>query len=178
MPLARVVLRPFREDEFDLLVDRLRYWLPDFDDDEDSWRESTHARIARSGDWTARDIDFAIEIGGRLAGAVQALGDFWRLPAHVYELGIELYDERDRGRGLGRETLSLFVPRVFQDGARRLQGRTHVENAAMIRLFERSGFVREGVLRSYWPLPHHTGDVVLYAMTSADYAGSPLAATR
>jgi RimJ/RimL family protein N-acetyltransferase len=39
----------------------------------------------------------------------------------------------------------------------------------MIRLFERIGFVREGVLRDMWPLEGLCGDMVVYAMTRGDY---------
>jgi RimJ/RimL family protein N-acetyltransferase len=63
----------------------------------------------------------------------------------------------------------MFVPSVFRHGAIRLQGRTHVENTAMIRLFRTVGFVREGVLRDMWPLEGLCGDMALYAITRSDY---------
>jgi hypothetical protein len=52
-------------------------------------------------------------------------------------------------------------------------GRTHVENTPMIRLFDRLGFVREGVLRKIWPLERLCGDMVLYAMTRSTMNGPP-----
>jgi RimJ/RimL family protein N-acetyltransferase len=38
-----------------------------------------------------------------------------------------------------------------------------------MRLFERLGFVREGVLRDIWPLKGVCGDMAMYAMTRSDY---------
>jgi len=172
---GHVVLRAFHASEFEVLYARQREWLRDeVDAHPEQWEVITQQRIERSGDWAANDIDFAIELDGRLVGAVQALRDFYKLPPRAYELGIELYDDADRGHGLGRQTLSLFVPGVFAAGAIRLQGRTHVENAAMIRLFERCGFVHEGVLRQLWPLEGRSGDMAMYAMTRADFAASGL----
>jgi RimJ/RimL family protein N-acetyltransferase len=163
-------LRSFRDDEFELLFERLRGWKPEaVAADEEYWRALTHKRISESGDWAEDGIDFAVEVDGRLAGAVQAVGRYYRLPPNVYELGIEFFDEGDRGRGLGRRVLETFIPRVFAHEAIRLQGRTHVENTSMIRLFDRLGFVREGVLRDIWPLEGLCGDMVLYAMTRIDY---------
>ncbi|HZT10888.1 MAG TPA: GNAT family protein [Actinomycetota bacterium] len=49
-----------------------------------------------------------------------------------------------------------------------------MDNAPTIRLFERFGFVREGVLRGYWPLPDRCGDVAVYGLTAADYDRDPL----
>jgi RimJ/RimL family protein N-acetyltransferase len=51
----------------------------------------------------------------------------------------------------------------------RVQGHTHLDNTPMIALFDRFGFVREGVLRDYWPLDGRTADVGLYALTRSDY---------
>ncbi len=59
--------------------------------------------------------------------------------------------------------------RGWMPEAIRLQGRTHVENTPMIRLFERFGFVCEGIMRSYWPLAGRSGDMGLWALTRADY---------
>jgi hypothetical protein len=67
-----------------------------------------------SGAWAEDGLDLAVEVGGRLAGAVQAVGRCYRLPPRVYELGIELFDEGDRGRGLGGQVIGRFVARVLR----------------------------------------------------------------
>ncbi len=173
MTNEEIVLRPFRDDEFDVLFDRLRGWKPEaVAADEEYWRSLTQKRVSESGDWAEDGIDFAVEFEGRSTGAVQAVGRYYRLPPNVYELGIEFLDEGDRGRGLGRRVLETFIPRVFANDAIRLQGRTHVENTPMIRLFDGLGFVQEGVLRDIWPLEGLCGDMVLYATTRPDYGGA------
>ena len=166
-----VVLRPFRPFEAQALFDRLRVWLPaQVAENEEYWRQQTQRRIEQSGGWGDDGLDFAIEVDGALAGAVQALAGYYHLPPHVYELGIEFYSDAFRGRGLGAETLRLFLPPLFdEDGAIRVQGHTHLDNQPMIALFDRFGFVREGVLRDYWPLDGRPGDVALYALTRTDY---------
>lgn len=164
-------LRGFHEDEFDVLFERLRGWKPEaVAADEDYWSALTRKRVSESGAWADDGLDLAVEVDGRLVGAVQAVGRYYRLPPNVYELGIEFFEPADRGRGLGRAVLVDFIPRVFANEAIRLQGRTHIENGAMIRLFDRLGFVREGVLRDIWPLEGLCGDMAMYAMTRADYA--------
>lgn len=141
---------------------------------EEYWRNVVDERVGGSGDWSVEDnLDFAIEVDGRLAGAVQAVNEYYRLPPKVYELGIEFFETGYQGRGLGREVLRRFIPGVFEHEAIRLQGRTHVENTAMIRLFERFGFVCEGVMRSYWPLEGRSGDMGLWALTRSDYEREP-----
>jgi RimJ/RimL family protein N-acetyltransferase len=166
-----VVLRRFHPTEADILLDRLRVWLPtEVAENEAHWRQHTERRIEQSGDWGDDGLDLAIDVDGVLAGAVQALAGYYHLPPHVYELGIEFYSESFRGRGLGAETLRLFLPPLFdEDAAIRVQGHTHLDNHPMIALFDRFGFVREGVLRDYWPLDGRPGDVALYALTRADY---------
>ena len=168
---STVRLRAFRPDEGELLLGRLRQWLPEaVAADEAAFRAQTEKRVADSGSWSDNDeLHLAVEVDGQLAGAVQALSKYYGLPPGVYELGIELYSAENRGHGLGSEVLRLFFPQVFEHAAIRLQGQTHVENAPMIRLFERFGFVREGVLRGYWPLPDRCGAVALYGLTAADY---------
>jgi RimJ/RimL family protein N-acetyltransferase len=166
-----VVLRRFRPSEAQTLLDRLRVWLPtQVAENEEYWRHQTQRRVEQSGGWGDDGLDLAIEVDGALAGAVQAMAGYYHLPPHVYELGIEFYSDAYRGRGLGAETLQLFLPPLFdEDGAIRVQGHTHLDNQPMIALFDRFGFVREGVLRDYWPLDDRPGDVALYALTRTDY---------
>jgi RimJ/RimL family protein N-acetyltransferase len=175
---SHVWLRGFRPSEAEIILDALRVWLPtQVAENEAYWREQTQRRVEQSGGWGDDGLDLAIEVDGVLAGAVQAMAGYYHLPPHVYELGIEFYSEAFRGRRLGTETLRLFLPPLFEeDAAIRVQGHTHLDNKPMIALFDRFGFVREGVLRDYWPLDGRTGDMGLYALTLTDYrerAGGP-----
>src|SRR5204862_6474775 len=59
-------------------------------------------RIARSGEFDGTEILLGIQVDGRLAGEVQARQPRMGLPPGVFELGIDLFDGADRGRGIGR----------------------------------------------------------------------------
>lgn len=56
-----------------------------------------------------------------------------------------------RGRGLAARALSLVIDEAFETrGARRIFADVDPDNAASIRVFERLGFAREGLLRANW----------------------------
>ena len=94
------------------------------------------------------------------------------LPPGVVELGIDLFDEADRGRGIGRERVGALTTRLFEAGeAHRVQLSTDVDNAAMRRVAERLGFRFEGVMRGFMPSADGPRDYAMYGMTEADYRG-------
>ena len=69
--------------------------------------------------------------------------------ARIGELGYLLV-EGARGRGVMQAALRLLVRWGFEHvGLARVQAMTHPGNAASMRVLERLGFTREGVLRSY-----------------------------
>lgn len=127
-------------------------------------------RIARSGEFDGTEILLGIHVDGRLAGEVQARQPRMGLPPGVFELGIDLFDEADRGRGMGGIALSLLMKRLFEDeGAHRVQLTTDVDNAAMRRTSERLGFSLEGVMRSFMPSLDGPRDYAIYAITRDDW---------
>jgi RimJ/RimL family protein N-acetyltransferase len=115
-------------------------------------------------------VEYAIEMDGRVVGNIQSRQD--RYLESLYDIGIDVSDEADRGHGLGREALSLLVARLFDhERAHRVQLSTDVENTSMRRAAEAAGFTFEGVLRGFWP-PTDAGpatDYAMYAMTKRDY---------
>lgn len=158
----RVTLRPFHADEFDLVLDRYASEGPDR-------REARRRRLQRSGTRTAFELLLAIEVEGRLAGEVQARCPEDAAPPGVFELGIELYDEADRGRGLGSEVVRVLSSHLFEhEGAIRLQASTDVDNVAMRRSLEKCGFSFEGILRGFMPTMDGPRDHAMYGMTIAD----------
>jgi RimJ/RimL family protein N-acetyltransferase len=162
-----VVLRPFRADEIEPVLESARRWLTERKDDA-ALRAGTRQRIEGSGAMTDRGIDFAIEVDGRLVGDVQARRDM--LPKGTFELGIALFDESDRGHGYGRTAVALLTRHLFDDeGAHRVQLSTDVTNAAMRGVVERLGFGFEGVLRGFWPEPDGPHDYAMYGITKDDY---------
>ena len=160
---GRVTLRPFREDEFDRALAR--------EPSEDAERrEVRRRRLALSGTRTAWEIMFAVEAEDRLLGDIQARCSDQAMPPGVWEIGIDLWDPADRGRGLGSEAVRLLAEYLFEhEGAHRVQATTDAENAAMRRSLDKCGFSFEGVLRAFMPvadgLPR---DYAMYAMTMDD----------
>jgi ribosomal-protein-alanine N-acetyltransferase len=168
----RIRLRPLREDEFDTLWAASERWLKESGSDMD--REDAQARvrerIADSGSMTAEGIDLAIELDGRLVGDIQARTNPKAMPPGVLELGIELFDPRDRGKGLGAEAVALLTAYAFDHlEAHRVQLGTDLGNVAMRRVAERLGFVCEGTMRGFMPTPDGPRDYALYAITGPDF---------
>jgi [ribosomal protein S5]-alanine N-acetyltransferase len=93
-------------------------------------------------------------------------------PPGVFEVGIELYADEDRGRGYGAAAVRQIVDRLFaREGAERVQASTAADNAAMRRVLEKLGFVYEGTLRDFMPAGEGREDYVMYAVTRRDWEG-------
>jgi RimJ/RimL family protein N-acetyltransferase len=137
--------------------------------------QSVRAKIDASGTWSDAPwgMILAIDADGDLVGEIQARGGHnSTLPPGVYELGIELYDEARRGRGIGTDALTALTGYLFDEqGANRVQLSTDVTNAAMCAAAERAGFRFEGIMRAYFPPredePAH--DHALYGRTREDH---------
>ena len=170
----RVTVRPLRPEEIDrVMEDSVPAWVA-WGSDPTEARRKIRDRLERSGELTERGLDLGIEVDGRLVGDVQARID--ALPRGAFELGIGLFDERDRGQGLGREAIGLVTAHLFDSlGARRVQLSTDVANAGMRRVAERVGFVHEGDLRAFWPETDGDRDYAMYGMTRIDYERAALA---
>jgi RimJ/RimL family protein N-acetyltransferase len=170
---AQVVLRPFREGEFETLwaeetVDRGAFQAAVPNDD--AYRGRLRARVDASGGWTRTELMLAIESSGVLAGDVQARRDDEAMPPGVFEVGIGVF-RACRGRGVGTAALSLLTDHLFEDElAHRVQLSTDVDNVPMRRAAEKAGYAFEGVLRSYWPAPGGAPrDFAMYARTRDDH---------
>lgn len=169
---ARVTLRPFRPEESGTLAAaarRAERFARPYDETGDV-EKKMHARVASSGSFTDGVISFAIEASGRLAGEVQARQPELGLPPGVFELGIELFEQADRGRGLGGEAVALITTHLFDRlEAHRVQVSTDVDNEPMRQVLERLGFPFEGVLRGFMPAAGGPRDYALYALTRDDW---------
>lgn len=172
----RVSLRPFREGELDRVLEIHRGWSSE-NGIHDPWdrvdRARVRERIESSGSWTdgPAGLVLAIEVDGRLVGEMQARGGRSQLlPPGVYELGIELYEPEDRGRGIGTAAVEQMARYLFEEeAARRVQVSTDMENVGMRGVCERAGFRFEGVLRGYAEAAEGPRDSVMYGMTRNDY---------
>jgi RimJ/RimL family protein N-acetyltransferase len=169
-----VTLRAFRDEEVDRLVEVRSRPL---DDGANRWDppdpERLRARVAGSGQWSedgSVGLWLAIEADGRLVGEIQARSPRGGMPPGVFELGIELYEPEDRGRGLGSSAVAELTRFLFrEEGAHRVQVTTDVANAPMRRVAERLGFRFEGVLRGFMPTASGPRDHALYAIMKSDW---------
>jgi len=74
-----------------------------------------------------------------------------------------------RGRGIAAEALRVLTDWAFATlGLRRAQVFVAPENVAALRLAERAGFRREGVLRSYWEADGARLDAVVLSRLPED----------
>ena len=133
-----IELRPYRADEFERAAE-----IRQINDIEhlERWRK----RMENSGKWDDHYLHLAIEVDGELAGDLQVRHCKQAMPDGVLELGLELATEL-QGKGIGTEVLKLAAERFFAEGVHRISGSTDVSNKAMIRAFEKAGWVYEGTL--------------------------------
>lgn len=95
----------------------------------------------------------------------------WGIDSHNRHahLGISLLPEC-RGRGLGADTVEVLCRYGFVVlGLRRLQLETLADNAAMIAVARRSGFVQEGTLREAAWVNGEFIDEVIFGLLAEDW---------
>lgn len=169
-----VTLRPFRFHE----VRRLEEIWSRAPVDGAPWhglpdRERIEERVAASGTWSedgSAGLWLAIEVAGELVGEIQARSPRGGLPPGVFEIGVELYESRDRGKGIGTAAVAELTDHLFrEEAALRVQISADVDNGAMRRVAERLGFGFEGVLRGFMPTSSGPRDHAMYGMTRSDW---------
>lgn len=168
----RVTLRGFRSDELDELLSISEAWPTG---DGIHWgtrdRDELRRKVEASGRWTeVAALDMAIEADGRLVGEIQARQPRGGLPPGVFELGVEIFADADRGSGLGAAAIRSMVSHLFaEERAHRVQLSTDVDNDGMRRCAERVGFGFEGVNRGFMPTEQGPRDYAMYGMTRVDF---------
>ncbi|UIE37731.1 GNAT family N-acetyltransferase [Leptodesmis sichuanensis] len=81
-----------------------------------------------------------------------------------------------RGRGLGTQMLQTCINRVFQSTTlNKLYGQTAAFNLPSIRLLEKLGFHRDGVLREHHELDRQLHDDYGYSLLRRDWQRQPWA---
>lgn len=167
LPGELVTLRPLRRADLDPVVASMMRWVTD-GTPEHVVCDNVRTRIERSGRMNEKELLLGIEAEGRIVGDVQARPD--GLPHGVFELGISVFREEDRGRGYGREAVSLLTSYLFAEAsAHRVQLSTDVGNAPMRAVAERLGFECEGVMRGFRPESDGPHDYAMYGMTKGDH---------
>ncbi len=99
-----------------------------------------------------------------------ALGRATLIPRErdIWEIGIMLCPKA-QGRGLAVKALGEIIDDGFDHlGARRIFADIDTDNSPSIRLFERLGFQREGVLRGTWITHIGERDSVIFGLLRSD----------
>jgi [ribosomal protein S5]-alanine N-acetyltransferase len=178
LPGLRIRLRPFEPDEIEAAwqglaqQDEAAHPRPRPEDRRPQPSEQFRRRLHRSGRLWRGCLDLAIDRDDRLVGTIQArTRPRQTLPAGVYEIGVILYQPRDRGNGYGAEAVELLTTWLFETGkAERVQASTATGNAAMRAVLERLGFQLEGILRGYGAVSDGTrSDGALYAVLKPEW---------
>jgi RimJ/RimL family protein N-acetyltransferase len=167
---ARVVLRPLRPDELGTIAEAQTRLYSFVQESQEILERKLSKRIQHSGSLVDGLLDLGIEAEGRLVGDITARNPKNAFPPGVFELGISLYEEGDRGKGYGRDATELLTSHLFDEhDAGRVQATTAVDNLAMRRVLERLGFVHEGNLRAFMPGPDGREDYAMYAVTREEW---------
>ncbi len=166
---ATVLLRGFRPEEVDLAMRRIAGGSSTMSTPQIEARR--RGRLESSGARNDWEVLFAIEADGRLVGDCQARCSDQAMPPGVWEVGLEVWDEAERGRGTGREATGLLTSYLFErEGAIRVQATTDVDNAPMCRVLQALGFTFEGTLRGFMPTADGPPrDCTMYGMTRQDW---------
>jgi len=107
-----------------------------------------------------REFNFSVLLGNRLVGAVGYRPDPQH--SHVAEAGYFI-DRAFWGRGIARRALELAEEHALQQGLMRLELLIATENHQSVRVAEKSGYQREGLLSSKLRLSRGITDAYLYA---------------
>ena len=109
---------------------------------------------------------------GALVGGI-TLGNIRYGVAQTGQIGYWL-GERFAGRGLMLEAIGLLVPHSFETlRLHRIEAACIPDNQRSMRLLEKAGFRREGLLRSYLRINGVWQDHYLYALIAGDRPGEP-----
>lgn len=149
----------------------LEPWEPRWAPDELS-RRAFRERLKRYHDEydQGTGISFFLfeQAGGRLVGGL-SLTNIRRGVAQSAHVGYWL-GERFAGRGLMLEALRLVIPFAFDTlRLHRLEAACIPKNTRSMRLLEKAGFQREGLLRSYLRINGVWQDHYLYALIAGEH---------
>lgn len=127
-----------------------------------AWLARGAHELRRSG----QGIHLAMEADGLIVGAVSLFGTRWE--TGTTEIGYGVHPLH-RGRGYAPEAVRGLVRWTFGNTSlRRIELRANVDNHASLRVAQKAGFVREGVLRAAAMEPDGPRDVVVFGLLRSD----------
>jgi putative acetyltransferase len=145
---TRFIIRPLRRDDIEELLDLLedvaeeRCWIatePPIP--RDRWRSGFLERL--EDEYSVNVV--AVDEHGRLIGQLDVRGRKNR----AGELGMAVVPEW-RGRGVGTRLMQACVDWARERGVHKLALQVWPHNEAALRLYEKFGFEREGLLRGHY----------------------------
>ncbi len=140
-------------------------WAPD-ELDRGAWRQRLARYVEDYAAGTAIPF-FIFEGEGAMIGGI-TLGNIRYGVAQTGQIGYWI-GQRYAGRGLMLEALGLLVAHAFETlRLHRIEAACIPDNQRSIRLLEKAGFRREGLLRSYLRINGIWQDHFLYALVVGD----------
>jgi len=109
------------------------------------------------------NVNLAALDGEEVVGWCDIRRHFFPSHAHRGSLGMGLLPGF-RGQGLGRRLIEAAISGAREAGMVRIEFGVHADNARAIRLYERVGFVKEGVSRDAFRVDGEYTDVINMAM--------------
>lgn len=171
-PRCRIRVRSWREDDADALAsaandpDVPRYLRDRF---PHPYTRADAEEFLRHLALPAPALFSAIEVDGRISGGI-GFNPGCDVERHSAELGYWLAPAC-WGRGIMTATVAAYVPTLFDRFAlQRVWSKVYAPNVASMRVLERCGFAREGVLRNAILKHGELLDAVLYARIAGDRA--------
>jgi RimJ/RimL family protein N-acetyltransferase len=172
----RLVLRPFRPDDFDALHDmfgdeRVTRYL----DHGPLSREAVRELLARISTLTGIDAERdGLRLAVELQASGQVIGDvsLWRTSAehNQGEIGFVLHPEH-QGRGYAIESMRELLRIGFEEaGLHRIVGRCDAQNLASAALMERLGMRQEAHFRENELIKGAWSDGLVYAMLASEWS--------
>jgi ribosomal-protein-alanine N-acetyltransferase len=94
----------------------------------------------------------------------------WNPDHRRAELGYRMIEEDFKRKGLMSEAVKALVEYGFGEmGLHRIEALVGAENVPSIRIIEKNGFVREGLLRKHYFINGNYMDSILYAKLKAEH---------
>lgn len=146
-------------------------WAPD-ELDWASWRQRLNRYREESTQGSAAAFFIFENVSGQLVGGI-TIGNIRYGVAQTGQIGYWV-GERHAGKGFMLDALRLVARHAFQTlRLHRIEAACIPDNSRSIRVLEKAGFQREGLLRSYLRINGIWHDHYLYALI-ADDSGSGL----
>ena len=129
----------------------------------DQARQFVMDRIARG------DPGYVAAVSGEVVGWCDITRHDRPIHAHRGALGMGIVPSY-RGRGLGLKLINATVAQARKDGFVRIELFVHADNARAITLYDKVGFVREGVQRDAVYIDGEYRDAIMMAIVERENA--------